>query len=120
MIDPSGLRVLVVEDEGTVALMIEDMLQDLGCEIAASIARFADACRVAGTLEVDLALLDVNLAGQQVFPVAEILQARQIPIVFSTGYGSSGLPSEFSEFPVLGKPFSMEQLRQAIALAVAQ
>lgn len=119
MTDLAGLRVLVVEDEGAVALMIEGMLQDLGCEIAASVARLADACKIAGAVEADLAVLDVNLGGQQVFPAAEILRGRQIPLVFSTGYGRSGVRSDFSAHPILSKPFSIEQLRQAIASALA-
>ncbi|WP_274425311.1 response regulator [Chelativorans sp. YIM 93263] len=113
-----GLSVLVVEDEGSVALLIEDMLQDLGCEIVASVARLAEALKVAATAEVDLAVLDVNLDGQPVFPVAELLRERQIPLVFSTGYGTSGLPREFSSHPVLCKPFSMTELQQTVALAL--
>lgn len=115
-----GIRVLVVEDEGVVAMMIEDMLQELGCEIVALVGRFADACRIAAVTQADLALLDVNLSGQRVFPVAEILREREIPFVFSTGYGSSGLPPEFSGYPVLGKPFSARDLRQAIATALGR
>jgi CheY-like chemotaxis protein len=113
-----GLRVLVVEDEAVVALMIEGMLQDLGCTIAASAARLADALEIAATAEIDLALLDVNLAGQPVFPVAEILVGREIPLVFSTGYGARVLPPEFTRFPVLGKPFSARELHQTIASVV--
>lgn len=115
MSDLKGLRVLVVEDEGAIALMIEDMLESLGCEIAASVARLAEACKTAAEIEADLAVLDVNLDGQLVFPVAALLRERQIPIVFSTGYGASGLPDEFNGTPVLGKPFSTTELQQAIA-----
>jgi len=120
MTELSGIRVLVVEDEGVVALMIEDMLQDLGCEIAASAARLADACEIAASAEIDLAVLDVNVNGQPVFPVAEVLRERQIPFVFSTGYGASGLPQEFDGHPVLGKPFSERELRKTIALALGR
>jgi CheY-like chemotaxis protein len=116
----AGLRVLVVEDEGFVALMIEEMLRDLGCEVAASVARLAEAQKVAATAEFDLAVLDVNLDGQQVFPVADILRERNIPLVFSTGYGTSGIPSEFASRPVLSKPFSMAQLQQTIASAIEE
>jgi CheY-like chemotaxis protein len=116
----AGLRVLVVEDEGSVAMMIEDMLEELGYEIAASLARLADACRVAAKAEIDLAVLDVNLGGQQIFPVAKILHDRQIPFVFSTGYGASGIPHEYSGHPVLGKPFSKRDLQQTIASALGR
>lgn len=120
MHDPglSGLRVLVVEDEGFVALLIEDMLQDLGCVIAASVARLTEALETAATAEVDLAVLDVNLDGETVLPVVEILRVRQIPLILSTGYGASGLPQEFAGHPVLCKPFSMAELQQKITAAL--
>ena len=113
-----GLRVLVVEDEGAVAFMIEDILQNLGCEIVASVARLGDAQEIAATAAIDIALLDVNLFGRPVFPVAEVLRQRRIPFIFSTGYGMSGLPREYSSHPVLGKPFSATELQQTMALAL--
>ncbi|RCS25336.1 response regulator [Phyllobacterium salinisoli] len=119
MSDLSGLKVLIVEDEGLVALMIEDMLQDLGCQIVASVSQLSDAKAIADTIEVDMAVLDINLAGQPSFPVAEILRERQIPFVFSTGYGASGLPTEFAGNQVLGKPFSAEELEQKVTLTLA-
>jgi CheY-like chemotaxis protein len=112
------LRVLVVEDESMVALMIEGMLEDLGCEITGSAARLDQAQRLAATADIDLALLDVNLQGQPVFPVARILKERQIPLMFSTGYGASGLPPEFAGRPVLAKPFSLAELQQCMAAAL--
>jgi two-component SAPR family response regulator len=114
----AGIRVLVVEDEGTVAMLIEEMLQELGCEVVASVARLATARDVASTLEIDLAILDVNLAGERVFPVAEILRDRHIPFLFSTGYGASGLPNEFNGYQVLHKPFSEGDLQRKIALTL--
>lgn len=118
MTNLSGLRVLVVEDEGAVALLIESMLEELGCIIVSSVGHLAKAAEVAATAQMDLALLDVNLHGQFVFPVADILTARNIPIVFSTGYGARGLPAAYSERAVLSKPFSPLELRRAIASAV--
>lgn len=120
MTELSGLRIFLVEDEGFVALMIEDMLQDLGCEIAASVAQLSEAREIAATIEADLAVLDVNLDGQPIFPVAEILRERKIPLVFSTGYGASGLPREFAGHPVLGKPFLMGELQRKITLALGR
>jgi CheY-like chemotaxis protein len=112
-----GLKVLVVEDEGSVALLIEDMLQELGCEVVASVARLNPACEIAAFADLDLALLDVNLAGTLVFPVARILQERRVSFVFSTGYGASGLPDEFRNHVTVSKPFSIEDLARAIAAA---
>ena len=121
MNDLLGLRVLVVEDEGPVAILIEEMLTELGCEVAASAARLADASQKAASIEVDLAILDVNLGGQPVFPVAEILQRRAVPLVFSTGYGASGIPEQFAgHHPVIGKPFSTEELARKISQALTR
>ncbi|XXD67906.1 response regulator [Pseudomonas sp. D2-30] len=114
----AGIKVLLVEDEGTVAMLIEEMLEEQGCEVVASIPRLAMAREAAGTVEVDLAILDVNLAGERVFPVAEILRDRKIPFLFSTGYGASGLPAEFAQCPVLHKPFSENELQLKIALTL--
>ena len=114
----AGVRVLLVEDEGTVALLIEEMLEELGCEVVASVARLVAAREIASAAEVDLAILDVNLAGERVFPVAEILRERGIPFLFSTGYGASGLPSEFARSPVLHKPFSESDLQEIIKLTL--
>ncbi len=118
MTNLSGIRVLVVEDEGAVAMMIEDMLEEFGCIVVASVGQLAKAREVAATAQIDLALLDVNLSGQLVFPVADILQDRRIPFVFSTGYGARVVPSKFSEYAVLAKPFSPVELRQSIVSAV--
>jgi CheY-like chemotaxis protein len=118
MTNYSGLKVLIVEDEGLVALMIEDMLLDLGCEIVASIARLGDACALAAEAELGLAILDVNLAGQASFPVARILRDRNVPFIFGTGYGTAGLPQEFADRPLVGKPFSSRALEEAIRHAL--
>jgi CheY-like chemotaxis protein len=114
----NGIKVLIVEDEGLVALMIEDVLQDLGCDVVASVAGLKEACSVAATAELDLAVLDINLGGERSFPVAKILRERGVPFMFSTGYGTSGLPSEFSGCPVLGKPFSPKALEETLARAL--
>lgn len=110
---------LVVEDEGAVAMLIEEMLEELGCVVVASVARLGKASDIARSVEVDLAMLDINLSGQLVFPVAEILRDRNIPFVFCTGYGSSGLQAEFAMRPVLHKPFSLSDLEAKIAVALA-
>lgn len=110
-----GLRVLLVEDEGSVALLIEDMLEELGCELAASAAHLASAYEAAQSLPLDLAVLDVNVAGEPSFDLARTLAARGVPVMFSTGYGSGGLPSDLEGRPVLAKPFKLADLRRLIA-----
>ncbi|MCF6371327.1 response regulator [Rhizobium halophilum] len=116
----SDLKVLIVEDEGIVALLIEDMLQDLGCEIVTSVGGLKQAYGIAATAQIDLAVLDVNLGGERSFPVAKILRERGVPFMFSTGYGAAGLPAELSGSPVLSKPFSAKALVETLSLALGE
>jgi len=109
--------VLVVEDEGAVALLIEDLLEDLGCEVAASVAGLEQAFRILDSVRFDLAFLDVNLGGENSFDLARTLIRRGIPFIFSTGYGSSSLPVDLANQPLLTKPFAPEQLRRALEQA---
>jgi CheY-like chemotaxis protein len=115
-----GLRVFVAEDEFTVLLLVEDMLADLGCRLAGSASRVPEAMRAISKESIDVAVLDVNLAGEKVFPVAELLDERQVPIVFSTGYGVSGLEPRWRQRPVLQKPYGLEDLARALLLAVQE
>ena len=116
----AGVRVLVVEDETLVAMLLEDMVVDLGGKVAGSASRLDGALALANdpNLELDLAVLDVNLAGQDAFPVAAALQRRGVPFAFSTGYGNAGLPDAWRGRPTLPKPFTQDQvlsvLRQAL------
>ncbi len=107
-------RVLVVEDEMTVAMLIEDMVCELRYEIAAVASRVEDAMRLLDSDSFDLAILDVHLDGKTVFPFAEALDAREIPYLFATAYGTRGIPSEFREHLVLQKPFGPVELRTAL------
>ena len=107
-------RVLVVEDEAMVAMMIGDMLIDLRCEVAATAARLDEAVRLAHTAAFDLAILDINLAGQPTYAVAEALRARRIPFVFATGYGASYIDKAYGDAPILPKPFQQQDLARAI------
>jgi len=107
-------RILVVEDESMVAMMLEDYLDELGCIVAGSAARLGEALEMARSLELDMAVLDLNLAGEMSYPVAEVLQTRGVPVVFATGYGSAGLSGKFPDAPVLSKPYNIEQLENAL------
>jgi CheY-like chemotaxis protein len=111
----TGLRMLLVEDDGLVAMTVEDLLEDLGCEVVFSAGSVASAL---GWLEaggeVDGALLDVNLGGEMVFPVAEALAARGAPFAFATGYGD--VPDgRFAGVPVVSKPIRRAQLEAVLA-----
>jgi CheY-like chemotaxis protein len=113
----TGKNVLVVEDEIMIRLLLEDMLGELGYTIAAAVGRIDDAVKVAKTGEFDVAILDVNLNGQTVSPVAEVLEARGVPFIFATGYGERGLPERFSNRPTLQKPFQQENLGRMLSQA---
>jgi CheY-like chemotaxis protein len=110
-------NILVVEDEIMIRMLLEDMLGDLGYTIAGAVGRIEDAVKLARTGEFDMAILDVNLNGQTVSPVAEILEERGLPFVFATGYGERGLPERFMNRPTLQKPFQQENLGKILSLA---
>jgi CheY-like chemotaxis protein len=108
-------RVLVVEDEMTVAMLIEDIVGELAYEVAAVVPRLEDAMRLVDSDLFDVAMLDVHLNGKTVFPFAAELEKRQIPFLFATAYGPRGIPAEFRDHPVLQKPFGPIELRQALS-----
>jgi CheY-like chemotaxis protein len=109
--------VLVVEDEMLVAMNIEDMLLDLGHEVAALASRLEPALTLAREGNFDVAMLDVNLAGQASFPVADILRDRGIPYLFATGYGVQGIAETYRAAPVLQKPFRARDLEETLRAA---
>lgn len=111
----SGFRVLVIEDEAMVAMLLEAMLEDLGHTIAGSAAKIEDAIRLIAETQADAAILDVNLHGKETYPLAEALKARGIPFVFATGYDSSGLREEWRGTKVLQKPFQVKDLSEAVS-----
>ena len=106
----SGRRVLVVEDEMLVLIMIEDMLADLGCKSVTSAATVDKALALINEQVFDVAMLDMNLNGNDSHVVAEALAARGIPFFYSTGNTSRSLRDGFSDRPVLRKPFKYEEL----------
>ncbi len=108
------LRILIVEDEMLVAMNIEDMLLELGHEVAGLAGRLSPALALAGEAQFDVAMLDVNLAGEQSFPIADALAERGIPYLFATGYGREGLASGHEETPVLQKPYRDKQVEAAL------
>ena len=113
------LRILIVEDEMLVAMNIEDMLLERGHEVAGIAARLEPALALARDGAFDVAMLDVNLAGDRSFPVADLLAGRGIPILFATGYGLDGIEEKYRDRPVLQKPFRAQDLAAAVeALAV--
>jgi DNA-binding response OmpR family regulator len=111
---PSGGSVFLVEDEVMIRMMVADMLRELGYGIAAEAGEINEAIRLAQSAEFDFAILDVNVNGKVISPVADLISARNRPFIFATGYGSSGLPAEYRDRPALQKPFQIETLARAI------
>ena len=118
----SGRRVLVVEDESLVAMLLETILEDMGCLPVGPASSVDQGLALATDEHLDAALLDVNVAGRHVFPIAEVLKARGVPFVFSTGYGEGGLPDEWRGHATVQKPFTDAAIRQALmkTLGVAE
>jgi CheY-like chemotaxis protein len=110
-----GLRLFVVEDEAMVAMMLEDMLQDLGCVVVGIAGSVRDALGRLGVASADGAILDVNIGGEMVFPVADALADKGTPFVFVTGYGRAGLGDRYPSAPVLTKPYSPTALADVLA-----
>jgi len=104
-------RLLVVEDEYLIRMLMEDMLADLGYDVAAAVGTLAEASEFAASGDFNAAILDVNLDGQEIYPVADILAKRGLPFVFVTGYGERSLPEPYRDRPALQKPFQVEQLK---------
>jgi CheY-like chemotaxis protein len=115
---PPSKRVLVVEDELMIRMLLEDMLSELGYTVAAQAGRIDEALHAAKTADFDLAILDLNLDGEPVLAVAEALVARGTPFVFATGYGERGLPEAYRNRPTLKKPFQLEGLKQMLQSAL--
>src|SRR4051812_31602887 len=115
----AGRQVFLVEDEAMVAMMIEDMLQELGCVLAGCAGTLRGALAKIGALsEFDIAVLDVNLGGEHVYPVADILQSRGVPFVFSTAYGAVDLAERYPASRVLHKPYGPPALASVLTDAL--
>ncbi|HLJ00127.1 MAG TPA: response regulator [Bradyrhizobium sp.] len=110
----SGGSVFLVEDEVMIRMMVADMLRELGYDIAAESGDITEAITLAQSAEFDFAILDVNVNGKVISPVADLITARNRPFIFATGYGSSGLPAEYRDRPALQKPFQIETLARVI------
>ncbi|HXL13773.1 MAG TPA: response regulator [Bradyrhizobium sp.] len=115
---PPGGSVFLVEDEVMIRMMVVDMLAELGYSVAAEAGDINEAIRLAKATEFDVAILDVNVNGKVISPVAELIEARNRPFIFATGYGSSGLPEQYRDRPALQKPFQLETLGRMIDSAL--
>ncbi|NGX94367.1 MAG: response regulator [Candidatus Afipia apatlaquensis] len=110
----SRTSVLLVEDEVMIRMMVADMLEELGYTIAAEAGDIDEGVRLVQATDFDIAILDVNVNGKVITPVAEAVQMSGKPFVFATGYGAQGLPEKFRDRPTLQKPFQIETLARTI------
>jgi CheY-like chemotaxis protein len=107
-------RVFIVEDESMLVMLLEDLLPTLGYTVAGSAGSVEQALADLEYAEIDLAVVDVNLAGTPSFPVADALRERGVPFLFTTGYGQQGLPDRFADAAVLAKPFRRQDIQNAL------
>jgi CheY-like chemotaxis protein len=110
----TAARGLVVEDEYLVQLMLAELLAELGYDVVAVAANVKEGQQHAEQAKIDFALLDVNLGGEKVFPVADVLESRGIPFCFVTGYGTAGITPAHKTRPVLQKPFQKDDLARML------
>ena len=115
----SNRKVLVVEDEMMIAMLIEDMLDELGCTLVGPATNVPRALDLIEKQQIEVAVLDLNLDGQDTYAIADALQRKNLPFIFATGYGSAGLRKEYGNQPVLQKPFQISDLEVALVEALA-
>ena len=115
----AGRRILVIEDDYLVGLVLAELLQDAGAEIVGPIGWIEEAIALieSGREKLDAAVLDVNLHGQKSYPIADALIARSVGFVFATGYGASVIDSKYQAYPRCEKPFHQHTLLAALARA---
>jgi DNA-binding response OmpR family regulator len=118
MDDATHPCVLLVEDEMCLAMMLQDLLEDAGYRVIKA-ARVAAALGLAEAEDIDAAILDVNVAGSEVFPVADELRRRGVPFMFASGYGDRGVPGEFRAYPMLQKPYDPAALSRMLENVLA-
>jgi DNA-binding response OmpR family regulator len=114
----AGMRVLVVEDEMLVALLVEDYLKEHGCVVVGPASTIAEALRIASSQPLHAAVMDVNVAGEKAYPVAEMLDRLGIPFLFVSGYGQSAVPDDRPAWRVCAKPFKGEDMVRMLATQI--
>jgi DNA-binding response OmpR family regulator len=112
-------RILIVEDDYLLASLLAEVLDAAGWQVVGPVGHLAEALETVASEDFDAAVLDVNLGGQTVYPVAEVLEERNVPFAFLTGYGPETLPRSLCERPRLGKPLKMKELVSAVARLTA-
>lgn len=109
-----GRRILVVEDEPIIAMALEDMLLDLGCEVVGPASTLTEAQALAETADIDAALLDININTGRSYVIADELRRRAVPFAFATGYGEEGIENGGGDAPLLQKPYRQAQVEAVL------
>lgn len=123
MVDPrfSGLRIFVAEDEYLIATEVHEILTNAGAEVLGPVASVEDGHELLSReAQIDGAVLDVNLRGGMIFPVADALQERGVPVIFATGYDAGVLPDRFASTPRVEKPHHAQQLTDVLATVLSR
>ena len=115
----ASLSILVVEDEPLIAMMLEDFLESLGHRVHATCESVSEAVKAVDMGGFELAILDVNLKGENVWPVASRLREKKVPFVIATGGHVDPPPAEFQTVPVIEKPYTIDRVNPAIDAAFA-
>ncbi|MCC6914754.1 MAG: response regulator [Rhodospirillaceae bacterium] len=111
----AGLRILIVEDDALVALNLQEFVESLGCTVVGPMGRLAAALDVLDRVSIDGAMLDINLHGEMVYPLAERLAERRTPMLFCSGYAfTQAVPKRFQDYPQVAKPMVEQTLRTAM------
>ena len=121
MTELSGRKIFLVEDESLVALMIEAMIEELGASVIGTESKIEESLAFVARRhsEIDVAVLDLNLGGARSYDIAQALADNGIPLVFSTGYSDDAILPEWRGRPLLGKPFQLAELENALKGAIA-
>jgi len=112
-----GKNILIVEDEPLIAMMLEDFLLSLGHEVRATCDNVTDALQAVRDEQFDLAILDVNLKGESVWPVASALRGLDIPFILASGGHVDPPPAEFASVPMIDKPYTIDRVTPALEAA---
>ena len=110
-----GRRILVVEDSPVVGPFTVDILAELGCDVVGPAPNMAAARELVEAGEFDAAMVDIHIRGERVFPLCEMLAARHVPFLFTSGYADRGMPDKWQERPRLQKPYTVDQVEKALS-----
>ena len=107
-------RILVVDDEPLIAMMVEEWLSELACETVGPAHSVSRALELIGSGQLDAAILDVSLGSEESYPIADALRARQIPFALATGHSARDIENRFNDVPILTKPFDFDVMKTVI------